>query len=176
MLIIKYCNFGMIFVWGKGSTCLTSEVDCIQLLFRAIINLITMEIFTKIKSLSITLLILSITLSSCRQVAYIDGKAIIGGRTFDSTLKDSAMIYGLVCYAPDEKAVIPNANIWIEELNIKTLSNDTGFFRMKIPSGKYTIKCYRDDPNEEFVNILKDLTISPDEKVEIKFFRGSMAE
>lgn len=122
------------------------------------------------------LFILSITLITCRQVAYIDGKVTIVGRTFDSELKDSAMIYGLVCYAPDEKTVIPNANIWIDELNIKTLSNNSGFFSIKIKPGKYTIKCYRDNPNEEFANILKDFIISSNEKVEIKFFRGSMAE
>lgn len=124
----------------------------------------------------LVILVLLIIISSCRQIAYTESKAIIVSRAFDVALKDSAVIYGMVYDALDERLALSNLNIWIEEINVKTLTNDTGFFSMKVPSGRYTIKCFTDYSNEEFVAILKDLSILPNEKVEIKFLRGKRSE
>lgn len=117
-----------------------------------------------------------ITLSSCRKVVYYPSTSLIISRSVDVQLKDSALIYGRVCYAPDKKNVIPDVNVWIEEVNIKTLSNDSGYFSLKVLPGKYTIQSYMDDPSEEFAVMLNDLIIHGNEKVEVRFLRGSRSE
>lgn len=129
-----------------------------------------------LKEIFLIAFILLITISACRHVVLIESKTIIVSRTYDSTLNDSAMIYGLVYYAPDKKYVIPKANIWIEDINVKTISNDSGFYSLKIPPGKYTIRSFMENQNEEFVTVLKDLSISSNEKVEVNFLRGSRSE
>lgn len=124
----------------------------------------------------LVIFILLITINSCRHVAYSVSKAIIVSRAFDIALKDSAMIYGMVYYAADEKKPMQNANIWIESANLKTTSNNAGFFSLKIIPGIYTIKCLGENANEEFTMVIKDLSLSPTEKVEIKFLHGERAE
>ena len=120
--------------------------------------------------------ILLFSLISCRHVAFTESKATIVGRTFDSTLKDSAMIYGMVYYAADEKRPMQNANIWIETTTLKTTSNNAGFFSLKIIPGIYTIKCLGENSNQEFTMVIKELSLSATEKVEIRFLHGERAE
>lgn len=117
-----------------------------------------------------------ITVSSCLPFHYYPSKSMVISRSFDIQLKDSAMIYGKVYYSPDRSYAIPNATVWIEEVNVKTLSNDSGYFSLKVLPGKYTIKCYMDDPEEEFTVVRKDLTISTNEKVEVRLLMGSRSE
>ena len=119
---------------------------------------------------------LLITISACRHVYYDPSKSLIVSRSFDVQLKDSAMIYGNVYYVGNQKTPIPQAHIWIENSSIKTLSDLAGYFSLKVLPGKYTIKCFRDDPNEEFTVVLKDLSILPNEKVEVNLLRGTRAE
>ena len=119
---------------------------------------------------------LLITISACRHVAYVGSKATIVNRTFDAALKDSAMIYGTVYYAADEKKPMQNANIWIETTNLKTTSNNVGFFSLKIIPGIYTIKCLGENAPQEFTMVINALSLSPNEKVEIKFLHGERAE
>lgn len=114
--------------------------------------------------------------SSCRKVAYYPSNSLIINRSMDVQLKDSALIYGLVCYAPDKKNVIPDASVWVEEMNIKTLSNDSGQFSLKVLPGKHTIRCFIDDPKEEFSVLLKDLILHSNEKVEVRLLVGSRSE
>lgn len=133
-----------------------------------------MKTYQKVGFLLIPFLL--ILTNSCRHTYYVQSDAVIVSRGTDVLLEDSALIYGMVYDAGDERLVIPNANIWIELINVQTSSNDTGFFSLKLPAGKYTIKCYQNYSNEEFVAILKDLSVSPNEKVEIKFLRGSRSE
>lgn len=125
----------------------------------------------------ILLFVMNVTiLGSCRRVIYYPSKSMVISRSIDAQLKDSAMIYGKVFYAPFRHSVVPNATVWIEEANVKTLSNDTGYFSLKVLPGKYTVKCYMDDPEEEFTVVRKDLTISANEKVEVRLLRGSRSE
>lgn len=121
-------------------------------------------------------ILIHLNLSSCRHVAYIESKAIIVSRTIDIALKDSAMIYGMVYYAADEKTPVPNANVWIETSNLKTTSDNAGFFSLKIAPGTYTIKCLGEYSSQEFTMVIKDLLLSPNEKVEIRFLHGERAE
>ncbi len=130
-------------------------------------------------NLKISLLILFIfliSLISCRRVNYTKSDAIIVNRTFDSSLGDSALIYGMVYYAADEKTPYENANIWIANSNIKTTSDNTGFFSLKIIPGLYTIKCLGQYSSQEFTMVIKDLSISSNEKIEIRFLHGDRSE
>lgn len=115
-------------------------------------------------------------LTACREVVYYPSNSLIISRSIDVQLKDSALIYGLVCYAPDSKNVIPDATVWVEEMNIKTLSNDSGQFSLKLLPGKHTIRCFMEDPSEEFSVLLKDQIIHSNEKVEVRFLVGSRSE
>lgn len=120
--------------------------------------------------------ILLIITSSCRQVHIYESKAIIISRVIDITLQDSALIYGMVLYAGDEKTPLPNTNIWIESSNFKTKSDNAGSFSMKIPPGIYTIKCLHEYSSEEFVATIKNIAVLPNEKIEIKFLHGNKSE
>ncbi|HEY4787176.1 MAG TPA: hypothetical protein VIH57_14055 [Bacteroidales bacterium] len=67
-------------------------------------------------------------------------KAIIINRSTDLTLKDSALIYGTVCSAMDEKTPGFNAKVWVEGTNILTTVDLSGSFSIKLAPGIYTIK------------------------------------
>lgn len=131
-----------------------------------------------ILSRSVFLVALSFLISiiACRKVHYYPSRSMVISRSLDAQLKDSAMIYGKVSEAPFRDYAIPNATVWIEEVNVKTLSNDSGYFSLKVLPGKYTVKCYRNDPGEEFTVVRKDLAVSTNEKVEVRLLMGSRSE
>ena len=129
--------------------------------------------FTYITSL---LIILVGMVVSCHKVHIYPGKAIIVNRSIDATLNDSAIIFGMVYSAEDEKTPELNADIWIESPNIKTNSDSTGFFNLKLLSGTYTIKCLGKFSNEDMIIELKNLSILPNEKVEVRFLQGIIIE
>src|SRR3989304_6940734 len=98
---------------------------------------------------------------SCRIVHTYPSKAIIVNRSIDTTLRDSSLIFGYVYSAGDEKTPEINANIWIEGTKIKTNSDKSGFFSMKLLSGTYTIKCLGEFRNEDEIIELKNLSVLP---------------
>ena len=132
-----------------------------------------MKIFFKTTILVFFLLCMAI---SCRKVYTYHSKAIIVKRSIDSTLNDSAFIYGMVYSAEDEKTPEINANVWIEGNNIQTNSDSTGFFSIELLSGIYTIKCPGKFSNEDLIIELKNISILPNEKIEIKFLQGIIIE
>lgn len=113
---------------------------------------------------------------SCREVSYSKSEVIIVSKTTDLSLKESALIYGMVYYAADEKKPYQNANIWIDGSNIKTVSDNSGSFSLKLNPGTYTIKCLGQHANQEFLMTIKNLSVLSNEKVEIKFLHGERAE
>jgi len=122
------------------------------------------------------LLFLTITISSCRRVAYIESKATIVSRTTDVALKDSALVYGFVYDAGSVNSPYPNANVWIEGSDLKTTSDISGNFSLTLLPGTYTIKCLGNQEEERFTAVIKNVTLSPNEKIEIRFYHGSMSE
>lgn len=119
---------------------------------------------------------LFVLINSCRHIVVVDSRAVIVSRSIDLALNDSALIYGTVFFGEDEKVPMSNANIWIEGGNIKTTSDDMGLFSIKISPGKYTVKCLGEQYEEKFTAVLNNLSVSPNEKAEIKFFHGYIAE
>jgi hypothetical protein len=124
----------------------------------------------------IAVVLLMILINSCRQIQYYESKAIIMSRTIDVSLADSVLIYGMVYDAVELSLIIPDAKIWIEENNIETTSDYTGFFSLKTTAGTYTIKCLQNHKDEEFTAILEDIVLLPNEKIEIKFLLGTIVE
>ena len=123
----------------------------------------------------LVLLILSIITISCRKVHTYDGKATIISRTTDLTLKDSAQIYGTVCSAADELLPERFAAVWINGTTIKTSVDSLGTFKIKLIPGKYSIKCSLWG-EEKDVEQLNNLSISSNEKIEIKFLLKVIVE
>lgn len=113
---------------------------------------------------------------SCRKVHTYHSKAIIVKRSVDMTLNDSALIYGMVYSAEDEKTPELYANIWVEDTDLKTNSDSTGFFSIKLLPKNYTIKCLGKFSNKDMTIELKNISILPNEKIEVKFLQGIIIE
>lgn len=113
---------------------------------------------------------------SCRQIHVYDSKAVVLSRTTDASLKDSSLIYGYVLTAPDGLLPEQFADIWIVNPSYKTVSDTTGFFRLKLPAGTYTINSLGKYSNSDMTIILKNITLLAGEKVEVKFLQGYIAE
>lgn len=138
--------------------------------------LITMIAFGRITNTTILLIILLVMVVSCHKVHTYPSKAIIVNRSIDTTLRDSSLIFGYVYSAGDEKTPEMYANIWIEGTKIKTNSDKSGFFSMKLLSGTYTIKCLGEFSNEDEIIELKNLSVLPNERIEVKFLQGIIIE
>ena len=70
----------------------------------------------------------------------------------------------------------PHASIWIDGTNIKTTSDVYGKFNIKILPGTYTVKCLDPSSEERFLMTLKDISLSPNEKIELLFSHGLKEE
>ena len=125
---------------------------------------------------SFLILIFLLFFVSCREVSYSKSEVIIVSKTTDLSLNESALIYGMVYYAADEKMPYQDANIWIDGSAIKTVSDNSGSFSLKLNPGTYTIKCLGRGANQEFLMTIKDLSVLSNEKVQIKFLHGEKAE
>lgn len=124
----------------------------------------------------LALIVLLILTNSCHHIVIVNSKAIIASRSIDIALNDSALIYGTVFFGESETVPMTSANVWIEGSNIKTISDNMGLFSLKILPGIYTVKCLGEYSSEEFVAVIKDIEVLPNEKVEIKFFHGYVVQ
>lgn len=120
--------------------------------------------------------ILLILACSCNDPVIIDSSAEIINRSIDETLSGSALIYGVVYSAGAIDSPYANANIWIEGIDLKTTSDILGNFSLPVQPGTYTIKCLGNQEEERFTAVIKNIALSPNEKVEIRFYHGSKSE
>lgn len=124
----------------------------------------------------LVLALLLIFASSCRQIAIIESSTEIVSRGNDIALNDSALIYGSVIFAGTENMPEPGASIWIEGTDIKTTSDVWGYYSLQILPGTYKIKCLGLSNDERFIAILDNISLLPNEKIEIRFYLGSISE
>lgn len=115
-------------------------------------------------------------IESCRQVQDFDGKSEIISTTIDNSLSDSVLIYGKVFNARDNKTPEINARIWVNELTKETYSDNIGSYSLKLPNGIYTINCQEHFGNAEFIETRKNVSLLPNEKVELYFYLGARDE
>ena len=133
----------------------------------------------KLKLLTTLLLLLPlcvVLLSACNEVQYIDSETKIVGRYTDTTLNDSSLIYGIVIMNGTINMPYSNAEIWIEETDDNTASDIQGKFSLRVLPGTYTVKCLAPYNEDRFLMTLKDISLLPNEKIEIHFFHGSKSE
>jgi hypothetical protein len=129
-----------------------------------------------VKTILLMSSILLILIWSCRRVVIVDSSAEIISRSIDVTLNDSALIYGFVYDAGDKDLPLSGVDIWIEGSDFKTISDNQGKFNIKVSPGIYTIKCLYPRSDERFTAVIKNVTLLPNEKIEIRFYHGNMSE
>jgi len=133
----------------------------------------------KLKKLSTIIIACSLFLLAfitCRQVHIFESSHKIISRVNDSSLNDSVLIFGHVYSAVDNTTPELYARVWVEKLQYETSTDTTGFYTLKMPSGTYTLKCFALYHSEDFTEIIKDIVLLPNEKIEINFFIGEKIE
>ena len=143
-------------------------------MYRFYLKKLSMKLFLKLNFLAFCMFLLGTT--ACRKTQIYEGKAIIVSRSIDTTLKDSALIYGTVCSADNENLRLVNAAIWIGGTSIKTTSNDTGFFSIKFLPNTYTIKYLGQYYSTDMTGELANIVVLPNEKIEVKFLQKVVVE
>ena len=131
---------------------------------------------TKNKIGFLVVVLLLIVVNSCRQIAIIESSTEIVSRDTDIALNDSALIYGSVIFAGTENMPESGASIWIEGTDIKTTSDVWGPYSLQTLPGTYKIKCLGLASDERVTAILDNISLLPNEKIEIRFYLGSISE
>ncbi|MBN1650453.1 MAG: hypothetical protein JW857_03940 [Bacteroidales bacterium] len=131
---------------------------------------------TKKKIGFLVVVLLLFVVNSCRHIAIIDSSVEIVSRGIDIALNDSALIYGSVIAAGTENMPEPGASIWIEGADIKTTSDVWGHYSLQILPGTYNIKCLGLYSDERFTAVLDNISLLPNEKIEIRFYLGCIVE
>jgi hypothetical protein len=113
---------------------------------------------------------------ACRDVIQYDGSTKVISRKVDPTLADSVLVFGKVVSAYD--TLIPEAfsRVWTDEQPKDALTNDHGFYQLKLPSGTYTIHSSKSGKLNEFSQKIRNITLAPNEKLEINFYLGGRIE
>jgi len=128
------------------------------------------------KNIFLLLAIFLIIMFSCRQIHFVDGESMVLNRSIDTSLNDSAIIYGTVYYSECDQCFETQAKIWINGTELNTLTDTLGYINLRIPSGLCTIKCTRLNSRYDITEQIKDLVVLKNEKIELKFIMGYVAE
>ncbi len=134
---------------------------------------------SKLKKISIIIFAGSLSymvLITCRQVHIFESSHKIISRVTDLSLNDSVLILGHVFSAVDNTTPEQYARVWEDKLQYETSTDTTGYYTLKMPSGIYTLKCLGLIGSEDFTEIIKDIVLMPNEKIEINFFIGEKIE
>ncbi|QSE96041.1 hypothetical protein [Fulvivirga lutea] len=118
----------------------------------------------------------SCVLDEINQTVIYNGRTEIIEITYDETLQDSSVVFGKVISAVDNSTPEFNARIWTEKDVFETDSDLNGLFELKLPSGKYDIKCKNRYANSDFTEEIIDIELKPNEKLEVNFYLGVKAE
>ena len=115
-------------------------------------------------------------ISSCRQIHFVDGESLILNRSIDTSLNDSAIIFGTVYNNRCDFCFETQAKIWINGTDLNTMTDSKGYFSLKIPAVLSTIKCTRINDRYKVTEELKDILILKNEKIELKIVLGHYDE
>lgn len=113
---------------------------------------------------------------SCREVRYYFGEYKIVSRGIDNSLADSVLVYGRVVSTLDTVSGLFLSRVWTKELSKETYTDATGYYSLKLPSGTFTIYCQEYAGSHEFTETVENLSLLPNEKVEITFYLGNKVE
>ena len=110
---------------------------------------------------------------------FIEGRAEIVSSS-DTVLNDSSLIFGHLYHVDwygDEYYLENEFEIWIENSELKTTNDTTGFYSIKLIPGTYTIKCQSSGNTwERLIAEAKNITISKNTQTEIDFYIGYTIE
>ncbi len=113
-------------------------------------------------------------LSSCLNRQFIEGSAEILSVT-DTTINDSTIIYGHIYKKDRESEVyyVGEYDIWIDELDLHTTNDTSGFYFFKVNPGTYTIMA-QSGSNEWDILIekIQNREFVKNTKTEIDFYIG----
>lgn len=129
------------------------------------------------------IILLSVTVlftgNSCLNRQFVEGWTEIGSSS-DTTLNDSSLVYGHVFRIDWDGPQIYYANqyeIWIENSDVITTNDTTGYYSIKTAPGIYTIKCQNTGNRWEILTEeAKNIELSKNTKTEIDFYIGYAIE
>jgi hypothetical protein len=117
--------------------------------------------------------------SSCLNRQFIDGNVEIVSSS-DTTLNDSSLVFGHVYHVDwyDKEYYHENElTIWIENSDLETTNDTTGYYSLKIAPGTYTIKCQSTyNEWERLIEEVKNIDLVKNTKTEINFHIGTTIE
>jgi hypothetical protein len=93
---------------------------------------------------------------------------------------DSSIFIGYVYSNSDDTTYLfpeREAQIWVDNSNLKTVTDSIGFYYLMTIPGTYTIKCQRIYNSEpELIEEIKNIKINKNEKIQINFYLGTVSE
>lgn len=117
--------------------------------------------------------------SSCLNRQFIDGNAEIVSCS-DTTLNDSSLVFGHVYHVDWSNKEDYHENefeIWIENSDLKTTNDTTGYYSLKIAPETYTIKCQTTyNVWERLIEEVQNIDLAKNTKTEINFYIGYTIE
>lgn len=116
--------------------------------------------------------------NSCLHREFVEGKCEIRS-TADSILNDSSLIFGHVHYVglSDKEVYFKDVfEIWIEKSGLKTTTDTTGYYSLKIKPGFYTIKCQSSSNEWDRLVEKVEIELQKNKKIEIDFYIGTTIE
>lgn len=127
----------------------------------------------------LTFFAILVVVNSCLNRQFIDGRTEIVSSS-DTTLNDSSLVFGHVYYVDwsDKEYYYENElKIWIENSDLGTTNDTTGYYSLKITPGTYTIKCQSTyNEWERLIEEAKNIDFAKNTKTEINFYIGTTVE
>ena len=117
--------------------------------------------------------------SSCLNRQFIDGKTEIISSS-DTILNDSSLVFGHIYRVEWSGVYYYHENeftIWIENSDLETTNDTTGYYSLKITPGIYTIKCQSSGNEwERLIEEVRNIDLAKNTKTEINFYIGTTVE
>jgi hypothetical protein len=116
--------------------------------------------------------------NSCLHRQFEEGRVEIKSIA-DTALKDSSLLYGHIYYvnwSGKQLYYEKEFEIWIENSDLKTTNDTTGFYSLKTKPGTFTIKCQSSGNTWEQLIEKTDVELSKNKKIEIDFYIGTTIE
>lgn len=131
------------------------------------------------KKISFILFVIVLLINnSCLRRQFVEGRYEIKSIS-DTALNDSCQIFGhihSVDWSGKEIYFENEFQIWIENSDIKTTNDTTGYYSIKTKPGTFTIKCQRS--SNEWAKLVEkaDIELQKNKKIEIDFYIGYTIE
>jgi hypothetical protein len=116
--------------------------------------------------------------NSCLRRQFVEGRFEIKSIS-DTALNDSSLIFGhihMVDWSGKEIYYENEFEIWIENSDLKTTNDTTGYYSIKTKPGTYTIKCQSSYNEWERLVEKSNVELQKNKKIEIDFYIGYTVE